>query len=202
MPRPALSTTGPTVHLTRKQLQRLQPQTFQILGGEDIQGTKHYLVMMSLIFIYFFLPDYIYILIILYIITYIYIYKLLRTCKDKYRIVRWNCGRLKIVLVRLSVRLPCNRAHCLTPLMPSVLLTLAHYVCPVSYMIESGAWWSSAVNHRTVCVWKWVWMCDPVFVIRSNVNLVWPPVLSVTCRCNQWKPSQVKDVTTGVAGVR
>lgn len=74
MPRPALSTTGPTVHLTRKQLQRLQPQTFQILGGEHIQGTKHYLVMMSLIFIYFFLPDYIYILITLYIITYIYIY--------------------------------------------------------------------------------------------------------------------------------
>lgn len=25
--------------------------------------------------------------------------------------------------------LPCNRAHCLTPSMPSVLLTLVQYVC-------------------------------------------------------------------------
>lgn len=39
-----------------------------------------------------------------------------------YRIIQWTCG--KIVLVRLYVRLPCNRAHCLTPSMPSVLLTL------------------------------------------------------------------------------
>lgn len=36
--------------------------------------------------------------------------------------------------------------------------------------------------------------------LRSSVDLMWPPVLPVTFKCNHRKPSQVKDITPGGGG--